>query len=288
MITPGVVVLATALFATTVLGVAGACRLCVGPRRMRAVIDRPSWLRRRLRAAAPSVLVLAGVLVINKGLQGWIDRISHTYGIEATATLHAIEGDLVVALQSWIPDPAMAYFAAAYVVGYAVLLVTPLVVYLFADRTRPIRVVVAAYAVNYAVAVVCYAAVVAYGPRNASRASGGSEADGVLLEIVPEITRLTALVNTNTNVFPSLHASLSVTVLLVAATTREEFPRWFGLAAVLAASVVASTLALGIHWLTDVVAGVALAVVAVAVACRVVDRQRVDTDDARHDDRARS
>ncbi|WP_459824285.1 phosphatase PAP2 family protein [Halorubrum luteum] len=272
MIPPETLALVTVLLVAVGLGVAVACWVCVGPHRLRSARSRPAWFRHRLRAAVPYLLGLAAVLIVNKGLQSRIERFSHVYGVDATATLHAIEGDLVVTLQGWMPDPAVAYFAAAYVVGYAVLLVMPLLAYLFAEHARPIKLVVTAYAVNYAVAIVCYATVVAYGPRNAARASPGTEADALLLELVPNINTVTALVNTNTNVFPSLHTSLSVTVLLVAATTREEFPRWFGLAAVLAASVVASTLVLGIHWLTDVVAGAVLAVIAVGFGSLVVDR----------------
>lgn len=270
MISIELLALVGALVVSTTMGLAAVSVACVGRARLRAIRGQPTWLRDRLRAVAPYVAVLAAVLVVNKGLQSRIERFSHAYGVEATATLHAIEGDLVVTLQGLLPGVTTPYFVAAYVVGYAVLLVAPLVVYAFAERARPLATLVTAYAVNYAVAVVCYATVVAYGPRNADRASDGSSADALLLELVPEITTLTALVNTNTNVFPSLHASLSVTVLLVAAITRVEFRRWFHVASVLAASVVASTVALGIHWLTDVVAGVLLAAVAVAVARYVV------------------
>jgi len=77
-------------------------------------------------------------------------------------------------------------------------------------------------------AVVCYTALVAYGPRNADRASS---ADGVLIELVPDITTVTALVNTS--VFPSL----SVTVFALAWLTRDEFPRWLAVSGVLAASI---------------------------------------------------
>ena len=271
MISPALLVLVAVLVISVAVGVASLCWLCVGTERLRAARSEPSWFGDRLRAVAPFVGLLALVLAVNKGLQGWIERISHTYGIEATATFHAIEGDLVVTFQALLPELSMLYFSAVYVVGYAVLLVAPLGIYLFAERAHPIKLLVTAYAVNYAVAVVFYTAVVAYGPRNADRSSSGTSADAPLLELVPDITMITALVNTNTNVFPSLHASLSVTVLLVAVLTRAEFPRWLVVAAVLAVSIVVSTMALGIHWLTDVVAGVVLAVGAVAVARRVVD-----------------
>lgn len=272
MLTLPIVLLVGSLFTITAVGVAVACWLCVGTERLQRVRTNRTRLRHRVRTVAPFVAVLAAVLVVNKGLQDRIEQFSHAYGFDATATLYAIEGDFVLTLQGVIPDIAMIYFAAVYVIGYAVLLVTPFVVYLFADRVRPLAVLVVAYAINYAVAVVCYALVVAYGPRNAGRESDGSSADAPLLELVPDITVITAQVNTHTNVFPSLHTSLSLTVLLVAAGTREEFRRWFGLAMVLAVSIVVSTMALGIHWATDVVAGAALAIVAVALARPVIDR----------------
>ena len=270
MIPSGVLVLAVVLLAATVVGIAVVGWVCVGPKRLGMVRDRPEWFTRRVRAAGPYIAALAFVLAVNKGLQGRIERFSHAYGYEATATLYAIEGDLVVLFQSLLPTPATMYFTAVYVVGYAVLLVAPVLVYLFAEQARPMKRLAAAYAINYAVAVVCYAAVVAYGPRNVNRAGGGTSADAPLLEYVPDITYITVHINTNTNVFPSLHAALSVTVLLVAATTRLEFERWFVVATVLASSVVVSTMALGIHWVTDVIAGIVLAVGAVAISGRVV------------------
>jgi len=278
VISLSLLVLILTLLVATAVGLGIVCWFCLGPTRLRSVRERPHWFRTRLRAVAPFVAVLVAVLVVNKGLQSWIERFSHAYGFEATATLYAIEGDFVLTFQELVPAPAMLYFSAVYVVGYAVILIGPLVVYLFADRARPIKLLVAAYAVNYAIAVVAYATVVAYGPRNADRASSGASADAPLLALVPDITTVTALVNTNTNVFPSLHTSLSVTVLLIAATTRDEFRRWFGLATVLASSIVVATMALGIHWALDVGAGIVLAVGAVAIAGRIVDASSSHND----------
>ena len=239
--------------------------VCVGPDRLRMATADPSWFRGRLRSIAPFVVGLGAVLAANKGLQDPIQAFSKAYGYEATATLYRIEGDFVAGLQAAIPDWTALYFSFIYIFGYAVLLGFPVVAYLFADSLRPLRTLLTAYAINYAVAVVCYALIVARGPRSAS---GGT--DGILLELFPWITMLTAQVNRETNVFPSLHTSMSVTVLLIAVSTRSEFPRWFKLAAVLAGSVLVSTMYLGIHWLIDVLAGIVLALVAVAAARRIV------------------
>ncbi|MFO7832528.1 MAG: phosphatase PAP2 family protein [Halohasta sp.] len=272
MLSPAAFTLVFGLVASTLAGVAGVCRLSVGPEWLRTLRTRPPWFRRRLRAVAPYFVGLAVVVLLNKGLQGPIRRFSSTYGIEATPILYGIEGDLVHTIQTLTPTPALAYFAAVYTVGYAVVLFAPLVIYLFAERARPLMWLVTSYAITYAVAVGWYAAIVAYGPRNVDRSTEAAAAGSPLLEIVPEITVVTSLVNSNTNVFPSLHAALSVTVVLIAASTRAAFRRWFYVASWLAASILAATLALGIHWLTDVVAGGLLAVVAVGVSRWLVDR----------------
>ena len=65
--------------------------------------------------------------------------------------------------------------------------------------------------------------------------------------------------------FPSLHTSMSVTAALLAWTTREQYPLWPPVAAVLAVSVCLSTMYLGIHWATDVVFGIALGWVSVRI-----------------------
>lgn len=94
--------------------------------------------------------------------------------------------------------------------------------------------------------------------------------DPLLLDRFRGVTRLTARVNVETNVFPPLHTALSVTVLLTAVSTHEQFPRWTPIAAFLTGSIVLAMMFLGIHWGTDVVAGPLLAGGSVAVALRVV------------------
>ncbi len=50
------------------------------------------------------------------------------------------------------------------------------------------------------------------------------------------------------------------------------YPKWFVVATVLAVSVAVSTMYLGIHWLIDVLAGIALAHASVALAGQFVGR----------------
>nr|WP_267902763.1 phosphatase PAP2 family protein [Halovenus carboxidivorans] len=178
-----------------------------------------------------------------------------------TGVFYAIEGDLAAQVQTLIPDIAAPYFASVYMFGYALVVIAPLVLYLFADSLRHLKTVLLAYTINYAVATVLYTLVIARGPRIAS-----SSTQGIIQEFFPYFTLLTGQVNSPRNVFPSLHTSLAVTVLVVAVLTRNEFPRWLSLTTVLTTSIVVSTVYLGIHWFIDLAAGVCLAVASVWLA----------------------
>nr|WP_241981539.1 phosphatase PAP2 family protein [Halorubrum sp. GN11_10-6_MGM] len=153
--------------------------------------------------------------------------------------------------------------------GFAVLLAAGPAVYFLGGKTgqRHLKELLVAYMLNYAVGTVCYTLFIGYGPRRYLES-----VDGLMYQFYPETQELTAAVASNTNVFPSLHASLSVAVFAVAWRSRRRFPRWTALAAALAAAVVYSTMFLGIHWAIDVVAGALLGVGSVAAATRIVAR----------------
>ena len=249
---------------------------CVGRDRIGAVLGSRDRRRRRLRAVAPYLGGLALVLLVNKGLLRRLETLSRTYGVRATLWFYELEGDAVATVQSAIPEWGVYVFGPVYVLGYVVVLSLPLVAYVFATNARAVKTLVTAYAVEYLAAIVCYTAVFAYGPRNYHRLPGAdptaAQVEAPLLEAFRSITRLTARVNVETNVFPSMHAALSITVFLVAVSTHDEFPRWTGVASVLVASILLSTLYLGVHWVTDLVAGGMLAVGGVVVADRIVSR----------------
>ena len=224
-------------------------------------------IRRNLRAVAPTLAVLGGVLAVNSVVRDVGVELSWLIGANITRYIFLLESQLVATIQS-IATPALtAYFGFVYVFGYTFLLTFPVVAYLLAEGPRPVRVLLTAYILNYGFGLVCYVLFVAYGPRNFMP----ELVEPLLYTAWPQSQLLVQQVNTNTNVFPSLHTSLSVTVVLVAVRFRGISPRWAPVAVFLAASVVFSTMYLGIHWATDVVAGAAVGWASVALAARVGD-----------------
>lgn len=252
----------------TVVGVLLPVSLAVLVGRSRLGTIRREW-KSRLRASAPVIATLLAVLGLNRIMRQLGPELSREFGIHLTETLYALEGEFVLIFQS-IESPAVTtYFSAVYVYGYTFLLVFPVIAYFALPNTRPFRRLLTAYALNYAFGLVLYILVIAYGPRNVMPEL---LAETTLYGTNPEYQHLTREVNRNTNVFPSLHTSLAATVAAFAYATRSRYPYWFPVAGVLAASVVVSTMYLGMHWAIDVVAGLTLAALCVRLSERLVDQ----------------
>ncbi|MFC7138646.1 phosphatase PAP2 family protein [Halosimplex aquaticum] len=254
----------TRVVAVNLVFVAASALALVGPTQLRTTAAE---LPDRLREVAVPVGLLAGVLLLNSVVREPVTEVAWLVGINITPLIYGIEGDFVPWLQSMGSPALTTLFSYAYVYGYVYVLVFPLIAYAALEDTRPLRQLAIAYSVNYCLGLVCYVLFVAYGPRNLL----GGSVESLLYTHHPEFQFLTSQVNSNTNVFPSLHTSLSATVIGVAYDTRRRYPGWFAIATALGLTIIGATMYLGIHWATDVVAGLVLAAIAVATGRRFAD-----------------
>ena len=239
----------------------------VRPRRLYALWDD---LRDRLWEIRRPLAGLVAVLIASAVGRSSLQTVSELFGLRLTWAIYALEGNFVAWVQSTFASPQLTtYFSSVYVYGYVFLLAFPFLAYLALPRTTTVKRLLVAYALNYAVGLVLYTVVFAHGPRNVMPEMVTS----LLFTHNPEFMALTGEVNEPANVFPSLHTSLSVTVGTFAVLTRREYPLWTPIAAWLATSVVIATMYLGIHWLTDVIGGTALALGAVYLSHRFVDEE---------------
>ncbi|MXV64022.1 phosphatase PAP2 family protein [Natronorubrum sp. JWXQ-INN-674] len=239
--------------------------LFVGRYRLRDT--RVEW-RSRIRAAAPITIALAVVLLFNSVARQIVPDLSWMIDWNFTEPIYDIEGEFILWLQSQATPAVTAYFSFIYIYGYVFLLIFPVVAYFALSNTRPLRELLTAYTLNYALGLLLYTFVIAYGPRNMMP----DLVEALLYDTYPQYQHLTRQVNRNTNVFPSLHTSLAATVSFLAYRTREIYPTWNLLAAGLGVSVAISTMYLGIHWVIDVLAGIVLAYISVELAGVLVGR----------------
>lgn len=233
--------------------------------------DVPSALRNarsNIRQVGPTAVLLGGVLIANSFIRNAGVDLAWLIGVNITRGIYAIEGTFVASVQSVATPALTAFFSFIYVFGYAFLLTFPIVIYALIEDGEPLLLTLVAYSLNYGLGLVSYVFFIAYGPRNYMP----ELVESILFTNWPQVQLLTGLVNVNTNVFPSLHASLAVTVALLAIRFREIHWHWTAVATGLAVLICISTMYLGIHWLTDVVGGILLAVLSVSVASRLVTK----------------
>ena len=246
------------------IGLVGTCALCLDRAHLRVTATE---LDSRLREIAPYFAVTALVLLVKRATHELSLQISYALGWDITAEIYAVEGQFVASVQNVIPEATLGFFSAMYVFGFTYLLVTAPVLYFLLPSQRYNKELLIAYLLNYLIGVLFYTLFIAYGPRNHL-----ASVEGLMYQVYPQTQEVSAAVSDNTNVFPSLHTSLAVTVLLFAWRSRREYPRWFLLTSFVVPSLVVSTMYLGIHWLVDVVAGILLAVWSVYAAERFVTR----------------
>lgn len=231
---------------------------------------------RELKPRLWSILPYLGIMGLVLGTRSlaqrfdYAERLTLFLDFDITSLIFDIEGGLIGYLQALQTPELSAYFSFMYLFGYVILVAFPAVAYFCLPSITQLKELLTAYIVNDAVGLTMYIVFIAYGPRNLGRGF----VEPILYDIYPDAALLTGTVNVPINVFPSLHASMAATVVLFAWRTRDVYPVWTVIATLYGTSVIFSTMYLGIHWATDVAAGILLAVAAFYIATRVVDREQ--------------
>nr|WP_049904366.1 phosphatase PAP2 family protein [Natrialba asiatica] len=235
---------------TVLVGLLITFSVCLNLQQIRRTTDEFNY---RLRNVAPYLGTAALFFLAKRATHKYSLQISYALDWNITDELYAIEGKFVAILQNLVPETTLEFFSAMYMFGFPFLVVAPLILYFLLPSQRHLKELLIAYLLNYLIGSICYTLFIAYVPRNHL-----ASVDGLMYQFYPQTQDLTAAVSANTYVFPSLHTSLAIVVLLFAWRSRREYPRWFPIAAFVVAGVVFSTMYLGIHWVLDVVAGVML------------------------------
>lgn len=221
---------------------------------------RRAWAARNGRVAIAAVTT---VIVLNYA-EGLIDpALTRSLGWDLTPFVRSLEGDIVGRLQAATPSALVLPLALAYVPGYLAILNAPLAIWSSPQDHRVAGRYALAFVLNYVVALPFFL----LAPVREVGWSGLSTATPLLDSVWPGITAQLRAGSPLDNCFPSMHVSCVVTALwYVHAHGPSRLRR---LAWVIVPSIVASTMVLGIHWVTDVVAGIGVGLGCCAVADRV-------------------
>lgn len=203
-----------------------------------------------------------GVLLLNK-YELQIEEKMHLTS-DYTSFIFGLEGHFVQTVQHifyspWL-TPIIVFF---YIFMLQSVLAASLGVYLL-DKNR-VMLYATCYAIiiNYAIAIPFYL----YFPVNEVWSYLPAGVKFTMLDVFPRFEQEYRPLSGLNNCFPSLHTSISVTTALLA--YRSGNRRWKVITTISAAVIVFGIFYLGIHWLTDMIGGTLLAVLASTVGVQL-------------------
>jgi len=228
---------------------------------------------RRLRylAACLSILLfnyLYLVLELDDRCTRWIVA---RRGEDFTSLIRgAIEGDAVARIQAataWLP--LTYFFGYVYVIVFPCLVFVSILVFDHLGRRRGLAMALLGYAANFLIVLPFYLCFPVREVFVFYRQAGLAELGPRMLldDISPLIMQAYRTMSGVDNCFPSFHTSLAITLAIVAWHAGRRSFGW--VITLFAAANVASTIYLGVHWLTDVAAGILVGILAYVVARRL-------------------
>ncbi len=185
---------------------------------------------------------------------------------DLTAALTGWEGAWQAKLQASLPsDTLIGFTAIFYLVLFQATMMASFGIYTYAGNMKLYYALSFAILGNYLLAVPFYL----YVPVNEAWYAD-SQIRFLMLNVFPTFEQHYRALSGINNCFPSLHTSLSVTMALIA--SRSGIRRWSIFAWINAIVVIFAIFYLGIHWFTDMVAGLVLASVSVYVGLKIAAR----------------
>ncbi|CAM3732536.1 phosphatase PAP2 family protein [Cohnella lubricantis] len=182
-----------------------------------------------------------------------------------TSALSGWEGSWQGRLQSLLHSDALTLFCAFfYLVMFQAVMIASVGIYTFEKNFKLYYAFCVALLLNYLIAVPFFLFVPVDEAWFVS-----PHIQFLMLDAFPSFETQYRHLSGLDNCFPSLHTSISVTMALLAARSGNR--RWAVFAGINAAVILFSIFYLGIHWFTDMIAGLCLASVSAAVGLKVGD-----------------
>ena len=223
-----------------------------------------TWLMRRKGLSALLALVFL-VNLLETGLESWLAPklpIVAQMRLQLARASHWFEGGLSFEYHELTNRFAVIGYSMAYFVVFPLLLVLVGVALERRGSIRPYRRFSLGVAINYLISLPFFLFFPV--PERWFYPESGAMVLSDLWSV--HLIELFRLISALDNSFPSFHVSLTVLVVVMSMLHRLRF-RWSVL--FLGASIALATFALGIHWVTDLVAGAATGVLSAVLAWRV-------------------
>ncbi|HUR69529.1 MAG TPA: phosphatase PAP2 family protein [Candidatus Thermoplasmatota archaeon] len=227
----------------------------------------------RVRSALPAVVVLS-LTTLAAGMEGGVERaVQAWHQLDFTPLVWRVEGNLIERFQDAARTPARDYLlVTVYTVGAFLFYFVPFFTLVALGRGKNAMRIAGTMAIVWGVGIVFYLFVpVREVWMTADAPYHYTHVVNVLFERVPSAATSDAYDLATNNNFPSLHVALSCGIATALWLGGE---RWLAIpGTIVAGGVTVATMYLGIHWLSDVIAGLALAFAAAWIVHRRTARE---------------
>lgn len=202
-------------------------------------------------------------MLYNLGLHylvAWLEQYFPS-GWQLTRLIASVEGNLSILVQSLANPFLTSVFSFFYIFVFPALILGVYLYLMLTERDGLALLLLCAVGANYLLAVPFYLLAPVYETWYYN-----PQVNLLIEEVYPAFNHTYRFFSGLNNNFPSLHTSISTTVTLLAANIREK--RLLALVLPVNLIIVFSTVYLGIHWVTDVLAGLLFANICLGLTIR--------------------
>lgn len=189
--------------------------------------------------------------------------------VDFTPIIYKLEGNFVANVQHWFQHPLLTdVLAFFYVAVFPALLISSIAIYTHQRNHRMFYALTYAVIINYTIAIPFYlffpvAEVWSFHP----------DVKFLMLDAFPTFETEYRPLSGLDNCFPSLHTSISVTLALIAVRSNNKVWKW--MVCISAFIIIFTIFYMGIHWLSDMIGGILLAIVATQVGIRISEEKSI-------------
>ena len=215
----------------------------------------------------PYILIILGVVFFHLIEVNIIDPyMTEWVGVDFAYNIQEIEGDTVIWFsQHWTPI-LVYFFVFMYIAVYPFTLWFSLVYFLAANEKKSMKTLAYGLLLIYAVALPFYLFIPV---TNVYRHYA---IESVLETVIPTVERFFYVTTTQNNCLPSLHVAMTILVAWSVRLTGNKKLSYFVYFSMV--SVILSVIYLAIHWITDVICGILLALAVIFILNRFMKEER--------------